>query len=106
VVRSIEPAVDADVIISDWEEMIDEGSTITTGSHRAIDWPALKANAELATTAALLYRRSIVECIDGLRPDLPVQDARFLFERGLQRRPLCPSARRQDLEVDAESRLD
>jgi hypothetical protein len=80
--------VDADVIISDWEEMIDEGGTITAGRHRAIDWPALNANAELATaihvwatTAAILYRRSLVHKIGGFRPDLPIiQDARFLFD--------------------------
>jgi glycosyltransferase involved in cell wall biosynthesis len=81
-------AAGADVVISDWEEMIDEGGAITAGPHRAIDWPALKADAELATavhvwatTAALLYRRSIVERIGGFRPDLPIiQDARFLFD--------------------------
>lgn len=34
-----------------------------------------------ATTAALLYRRSMVERIGGFRSDLPViQDARFLFD--------------------------
>jgi hypothetical protein len=85
-------AADADVIISDWEEMIDEGGMITAGHHRAIDWLALNANAELATavhvwatTAALLYRRSIVERIGGFRPDLPIiQDARFLFDAAYQ----------------------
>jgi glycosyltransferase involved in cell wall biosynthesis len=79
---------DADVIISDWEEMIDEGGTITVGRHRSIDWPALKANVELATavhvwatTAAILYRRRLVDKIGGFRPDLPIiQDARFLFD--------------------------
>jgi glycosyltransferase involved in cell wall biosynthesis len=79
---------DADVIISDWEELIDEGGAITAGPRRAIDWLALLANAELATavhvwatTAAMLYRRSIVERIGGFRPDLPIiQDARFLFD--------------------------
>jgi glycosyltransferase involved in cell wall biosynthesis len=79
---------DADVIIGDWEELIDVGGTITVGPRRAIDWSAVLANAELATavhvwatTAALLYRRSIVERIGGFRPDLPIiQDARFLFD--------------------------
>src|SRR4029078_5482736 len=61
---------------------------LTTGAHHSIDWPALEANAELATavhvwatTAAILYRRSLVDKIGGLMRDLPIiQDARFLFD--------------------------
>ncbi|HEY1980050.1 MAG TPA: glycosyltransferase [Xanthobacteraceae bacterium] len=79
----------ADVVICDWREMHDDGAGhITAGAHRSIDWPALEADAELATavhvwatTAAILYRRAIVEKIGGFRPDLPViQDAGFLFD--------------------------
>lgn len=77
----------ADVVISDWEEIDATGETIE-GSRRSVDWTALQQDAELAiangvwaTTAAILYRRSIVEAIGGFRADLPViQDARFLFD--------------------------
>ena len=55
---------------------------------RSVDLAALEADAETgcathvwATTAALMYRRSLVEKIGGFREDLPViQDARFLFD--------------------------
>jgi glycosyltransferase involved in cell wall biosynthesis len=82
-------ASNADVVISDWEDFADDGAgQLTPGIHRSIDWLALESNAELATaahvwatTAAILYRRSIVDKIGGFRPDLPViQDARFLFD--------------------------
>jgi len=82
-------ASNADVVICDWVEMHDDGSgVITTGAVRSVDWPALEANAELAiavhiwaTTAAILYKRSIVNKVGGFRPDLPIiQDARFLFD--------------------------
>jgi glycosyltransferase involved in cell wall biosynthesis len=79
----------ADVVICDWVDILDDGGgQLTTGAHHSIDWPALETNAELATavdvwatTAAILYRRSIVDKIGGFRPDLPIiQDARFLFD--------------------------
>lgn len=79
----------ADVVICDWLDAHDDGNgLLTTGSRRSIDWPALKADAELATavhvwamTGAILYRRAIVEKIGGFRTDLPIiQDARFLFD--------------------------
>jgi glycosyltransferase involved in cell wall biosynthesis len=79
----------ADVVICDWEEMIDDGNgQLRAGPHRSVDWPALAADAELAIAthvwappAAILYRRSLVERIGGFRLDLPViQDARFLFD--------------------------
>jgi glycosyltransferase involved in cell wall biosynthesis len=82
-------AANADVVICDWVEMHDDGAgRINPGERRSIDWPALEADAELATavhvwatTAAILYRRAIVEKIGGFRPDLPViQDAGFLFD--------------------------
>ena len=58
------------------------------GAVRSIDVAALEADAEIAcatqlwaTTAALMYRRSLVEKIGGFREDLPVvEDARFLFD--------------------------
>jgi glycosyltransferase involved in cell wall biosynthesis len=80
---------DSDVVITDWEEIIDDGSGLPRrGPRRSIDWLALTADPELATathawvpTAAILYRRSLVEKIGGFRLDLPViQDARFLFD--------------------------
>jgi glycosyltransferase involved in cell wall biosynthesis len=82
-------ACDADVVICDWEEMIDDGNgALRPGPRRSIDWRALAEDAELATAthvwappAAILYRRSLVEKIGGFRTDLPViQDARFLFD--------------------------
>lgn len=82
-------AGNADVIICDWEEMNDDGNgKVSQGPRRTIDWPAMTSDAELttathgwATTAAILYRRGLVERIGGFRPDLPViQDARFLFD--------------------------
>ena len=80
---------DADVVITDWRDVIDDGSgKLTEGDYRAIDWAAMVRDAEIATathvwatTAAILYRRELVERIGGFRSDLPViQDARFLFD--------------------------
>jgi glycosyltransferase involved in cell wall biosynthesis len=82
-------ATGADVIITDWEELIDDGNGVARpGARRSVDWRALADDAELATAthvwappAAILYRRSLVEKIGGFRLDLPViQDARFLFD--------------------------
>jgi glycosyltransferase involved in cell wall biosynthesis len=79
----------ADVVICDWEELIEDANGKTRpGPRRTVDWHALAADAELATAthvwappAAILYRRSLVERIGGFRADLPViQDARFLFD--------------------------
>ena len=79
----------ADVIICDWEE-VDDGSEVASSPPpvRTIDWALMEEDAELAaatsawaTTAAILYRRSLVERIGGFRDDLPIiQDARFLFD--------------------------
>lgn len=82
-------ATEADLIICDWEEMIDDGvGAPRAGLQRSIDWAAMARDADVAvasglwaTTAAILYRRDIVERIGGFRMDLPViQDARFLFD--------------------------
>ena len=62
--------------------------TVGEGAVRSIDVAARRADAEIAcathvwaTTAALMYRRGLVEKIGGFREDLPViQDARFLFD--------------------------
>jgi glycosyltransferase involved in cell wall biosynthesis len=78
----------ADVVLCDWQEFSDREDGIVDGAVRSIDWAALAADAEIgcathvwATTAALTYRRSLVEKIGGFREDLPViQDARFLFD--------------------------
>ena len=77
-------ATGADLVVCDWQEFSDGGE----GAVRSIDVAALEADAEIAcathvwaTTAALMYRRSLVEKIGGFREDLPViQDARFLFD--------------------------
>ncbi|WP_432806801.1 glycosyltransferase family 2 protein [Methylocystis echinoides] len=79
----------ADVAITDWLEVIDDGfGNLTERCRRTIDWAALETDAELATavhawatTAAILYSRRIVERVGGFRPELPIiQDARFLFD--------------------------
>jgi len=81
-------ATGADVVICDWQELLDHGSGTIDGAVRSVDLAALATDAEIgcathvwATTAALLYRRSLVERIGGFAEDLPViQDARFLFD--------------------------
>ena len=81
-------ATGADVVVCDWQEFSDDGDGAVEGAVRSIDLTALEADAEIgcathvwATTAALMYRRSLVEKIGGFREDLPViQDARFLFD--------------------------
>ena len=86
-------ASDAEVVICDWMDTVDNGAgNLTDGAHRSVDWPALEANPELATathvwatTAAILYHRKIVDRIGGFRSDLPIiQDARFLFDAAYQ----------------------
>jgi len=77
----------ADVVICDWQEF-SGASPAGAGAVRSVDMAALAADAETAcathlwaTTAALMYRRSLVEKIAGFRHDLPViQDARLLFD--------------------------
>jgi glycosyltransferase involved in cell wall biosynthesis len=81
-------ATGADVVVCDWQEFVDRGEGPVEGAVRSIDLTALEGDAEIAcathvwaTTAALMYRRSLVEKIGGFREDLPViQDARFLFD--------------------------
>ena len=81
-------ATGADVVVSDWQEFLDRRDGTVDGAVRSVDFAALEADAEIgcathvwATTAALMYRRSLVEKIGGFREDLPViQDARFLFD--------------------------
>jgi glycosyltransferase involved in cell wall biosynthesis len=81
-------ATGADVVVCDWQELLDRGDSMVDGAVKSVDLAALEADAETgcathvwATTAALLYRRSLVEKIGGFHEDLPViQDARFLFD--------------------------
>ena len=77
------------VVITDWQEVKDDGTgKLGPPRRRSIDWPALRRDAEAAiashvwaTTAAILYPRTIVDAIGGFRSDLPViQDARYLFD--------------------------
>lgn len=78
----------ADVVICKWRDAEDRDGALVAGRVRAVDEAALAADAELAcashvwaTTAAILYSRSVVHTIGGFRQDLPViQDARFLFD--------------------------
>jgi glycosyltransferase involved in cell wall biosynthesis len=77
----------SDVVVCDWQEMLTGSELIDAPIHRG-DRAALEADAEVAiarglwiTTAALLYRKTIVEKVGGFRADLPIiQDARFLFD--------------------------
>ena len=79
---------DPDIVVCDWQEFGDTRNEGIAGRIRSIDWDALAADPESAcaarvwaTTAALMYRRNLVEKIGGFRSDLPViQDARFLFD--------------------------
>ncbi len=74
----------ADVVVCDWEDFADDAPCVP----RTLDWPAMGEDAERAiashvwaTTAALMYRRTLVEKVGGFRADLPViQDARFMFD--------------------------
>jgi Glycosyl transferase family 2 len=72
-------ATGADVVVCDRQELLDRGDGAVDGAVRSIDSAALEADAETscathvwATTAALLYRRSLVEKIGEFRQDLPV----------------------------------
>jgi glycosyltransferase involved in cell wall biosynthesis len=81
-------ATGADVIVCNWQELVVDGDGTVDGLVRRADWDALVDDPEIAcathfwaTTAALMYRRSLVERIGGFREDLPViQDARYLFD--------------------------
>ncbi len=78
----------ADVVICDWREIDEAGGGEDDGPVRGVDVAALAQDSEAAIvsgqwapTAALMYRRAMVEAIGGFRDDLPViQDARFLFD--------------------------
>lgn len=79
----------ADVVISEWIDICDDGAGGgRSGDHHAVDWTALDENPTVAiafgvwaTTAAVLYSRTIVGRIGGFRRDLPIiQDARFMFD--------------------------
>jgi glycosyltransferase involved in cell wall biosynthesis len=80
-------AADAQVIACDWRE-IDAAGGDAGRPIRSLDFAALAEDAEAAIaagawapTAALTYRRGIVERIGGFRADLPViQDARYFFD--------------------------
>ncbi len=91
VLRRLASAADsgANIIICDWEDVVDDGQgRVSLGATHTIDWPAIEDDAEQATatsawatTAAILYRRDVVERVGGFRQDLPViQDARYLFD--------------------------
>jgi glycosyltransferase involved in cell wall biosynthesis len=81
-------ATGADVVVCDWQELLDHGGGTVDGARKSVNFAMLAVDAEIgcathvwATTAALLYRRSLVEKIGGFAEDLPViQDARFLFD--------------------------
>jgi len=70
-------ATAADVVICDWQDVVDQDGRAVAGKAKSVDIAALTADAELAcarhiwaTTAALMYRRSLVKTIGGFRNDL------------------------------------
>jgi glycosyltransferase involved in cell wall biosynthesis len=80
-----------DVVICDWQELIDNGTSEIDGPIRAVEGSFcsnLRDALELACatdlwapTAAVMYRRGLIQRIGGFRCDLPIiQDARFLFD--------------------------
>ena len=79
---------EANIVICDWQELVETSHGYVDGSVRRVDRDAIEADAEIACatnvwapTAALMYRRSLVDRIGGFQADLPViQDARFLFD--------------------------
>ncbi len=81
-------ARDADVVVCDWRDLVEDGPDPMEGPVRSVDLEALAADPEVACAAevwappaALMYRRGLVDRIGGFRLDLPViQDARFLFD--------------------------
>jgi glycosyltransferase involved in cell wall biosynthesis len=81
-------ARDADVVICDWQDLVAEGKSLVEGPVRSVGLEKLAADSEVAcaahlwvASAALMYRRSLVDKIGGFRADLPIiQDARFLFD--------------------------
>jgi GT2 family glycosyltransferase len=80
-------SVEADVVVCDWREFSTEPRT-PDGAAKAADMIALEGDAELAcaigfkpATAAVMYRRSLLERVGGFREDLPlIEDARLLFD--------------------------
>jgi glycosyltransferase involved in cell wall biosynthesis len=84
--RLLTAATGADVVICDWQEWTEDGTVC--GPVCSIDCAAITSIPEVAcathvwaTTAAIMYRRPLVERIGGFRDDLPIiQDARFLFD--------------------------
>jgi glycosyltransferase involved in cell wall biosynthesis len=110
-------ATGADVIVCDWQDLVEDGSDPIDGAVRSVDFRVLAADPELAcaahlwaTTAALMYRRSLVEKIGGFRLDLPVvQDARFLFDAARHGARFARSAHlgaRYRVRRDSASRRD
>jgi GT2 family glycosyltransferase len=84
----LDASTDADVVICDWEDVTERGGHLAVQRVRSMNVDELAADAELAcahgawaTTAALMYRRELVERIGGFREELRlIQDARFLFD--------------------------
>jgi glycosyltransferase involved in cell wall biosynthesis len=83
---------DADVVVCDWLDIEDGASPVPEeGRYRSIDWemfrrdPGLGAATRVwATTAAIMYKRSLVERIGGFRADVsPIEDARFFFDAAM-----------------------
>jgi glycosyltransferase involved in cell wall biosynthesis len=76
----------ADVAISDWQRLVEDGGTWCPGRIESGRLPPGAADLIVfrgfwAPPAAILYRRTIVDRIGGWSDALPViQDARFLFD--------------------------
>ena len=110
-------ATDADIVVCDWQDLVENGLAPVDGPVRSVDFEALAANPEVAcatyfwaTCAALMYRRSVVAKIGGFRIDLPIiQDARFLFDAAWHGARFARSAHlgaRYRVRPDSASRRD
>ncbi|MGD9614957.1 MAG: glycosyltransferase family 2 protein [Alphaproteobacteria bacterium] len=110
-------ATGADVVVCDWQDLVQNGPDPIDGPVRSVDIEALAGNPEVAcathvwaSCAALMYRRSLVDRIGGFRLDLPViQDARFLFDAACHGARFARSAHlgaRYRVRPDSASRRD
>ncbi|MEM7774284.1 MAG: glycosyltransferase [Pseudomonadota bacterium] len=79
----------ADVVVCDWQDLVDDGEGgLRTAELHSLDWEAMSEDAviatattEWATTAALMYHRTVSGKVGGFRLDLPIiQDARYFFD--------------------------
>jgi glycosyltransferase involved in cell wall biosynthesis len=81
-------AAPCDVVVCDWQDFFETEKGVECGAVRSVAFDVVAVSPEIAfatdvwaTSAALMYRRELVEKIGRFRGDLPIiQDARFLFD--------------------------